>query len=172
MRIIVEGPDGAGKTTLVEELLAQVPDLHRAPRFCTSTGGPMNNLRRAVERDLDLDYYISSHRLYDRHPLISEPIYGLALRGRVDPTFVAKWVRYSISRMAPGSLVILCLPPLEVVKANLQAEDQLAGVVQNIEHIYRGYQQVALMWPGHLVIYDYTAGCTPHEMVQLIREGS
>ena len=39
--IIIEGPDGAGKSALISGLMVKYPRLKLAPRPCTSLGGPL-----------------------------------------------------------------------------------------------------------------------------------
>ena len=153
MSIIIEGPDGAGKTTLLSELHHQFPQMEQHPRFCTSQGGPIKNLSEAVFKDT---HGKPTHFIYDRHPILSEYVYRLAVDGYIPEAFLSDAMGRVRNRIAYNSLVIFCLPPLSVVKANISDEIDMPGVVDNIEMIYGLYQMHRLMWPGRHVIFDYT----------------
>ncbi|WNN95774.1 thymidylate kinase [Gordonia phage Fribs8] len=158
MSIIVEGPDGAGKSTLIRHLLEEHPALELAPRFCTSTGGPIDpaSLMDAVAKDPRL---FQATRVYDRHPMFSEYIYSPALDRALAPGFLTSQARLFHRVIQTNCLVIFCLPPLGVVEENLHAEGaeyQMPGVMDNIRQIHLGYQIRANQYQGKMVTYDYT----------------
>ena len=164
MSIIVEGPDGAGKTTLLQELHGHFPLMEQHPRFCTSTGGPIEKLAEAVFKDARVR---PTHFLYDRHPVISDYVYNAAIPGRnFSPAFLTDSMGRVRTRVARHSLVIWCLPPLREVIKNVTEEEgdkQMPGVVDNIERIYDLYRMHRIMWPGRSVIFDYTNSATSWE---------
>jgi hypothetical protein len=154
--IIVEGPDGAGKTTLVSDLHGHFPNMELHPRFCTSKDGPIAELSEAVYRDVKTK---PTHFIYDRHPTVSEYVYNTAIPERIiRPSFLSDSMGRVRSRVARHSLLIWCLPPFPEVKRNTErdAEDQMPGVVENIDRIYTQYLMHRIMWPGRSVVYDYT----------------
>lgn len=156
MSIIIEGPDGAGKTTLVQELHGHFPGMEQHPRFCTSTGGPVPDLAEAVYKDVKSR---ATNFIYDRHPVVSEYIYNTAIPGRtIRPAFLTDSMGRVRNRVAHHSLMIWCLPPVKEVRRNCErdAEGQMPGVLENIEEIYRQYQMHRLFWPGRHAIFDYT----------------
>ena len=154
MSIILEGPDGAGKTTLASDLQGHFPEMEMHPRFCTSRGGPIENLAEAVYRDTR---GTPSHYIYDRHPVISDYVYNAAIPGRFfSPEFLSAPMGRIRERIAQTSLVIWCLPPLENVVHNIHEEEQMSGVHGNIRKIYELYQMHRLMWPGPSALFDYT----------------
>lgn len=182
--IIVEGPDGAGKTTLIQTLLRHTT-LKLQDRAVTSEQGPVMDLREWTEKHL----YMHSHtpdplltrvsRLYDRFTLISEPIYGPITRGNLDPSFQdAEWLRLAWAYLQHHQpFFIFCLPPLEEVKRNLRHLPQMNGVERYIGVIYWQYfAQAAQLYSsrlGHTVIYDYTASSDLGWLIDLVktREG-
>lgn len=155
--IIVEGPDGSGKDTLIDRLLHDFRiDLIRGPRAVkSSTSGPVDNLGDWMITDFDSWRYRETCNIYNRYPLISEPIYGPRLRGHFQPGFLdtKNLLTPLVSKLA---LVIFCLPPLELVTQNVSKERDMPGVAQNIKSIYRDYEATQKGWPGWNVIYDYT----------------
>lgn len=155
MTILIEGPDGAGKTTLLSDLAGHFPQMEQHPRFCTSTGGPLDNLAELVFRDVQPR---ATHYLYDRHPCISEYVYRTSLGQSIPSAFLGPAMGRLRNRLAHHSLMIWCLPPLEVVKKNVAQEvgGQMFGMAQNIDKIYEQYQMHRLMWPGRAVTFDYT----------------
>jgi thymidylate kinase len=156
--IILEGPDGSGKTTLLDNLKRRynVP-VH--PRFSTSVGGPLDNLSARVSRDMHI-WDNNQCELFDRHPFISEFIYGPIIRGHVKDELDSLNMMALRAKFMREALIILCLPPVDVVKANVlyHPGDHMAGVEQNIIEIYEKYQQIQWRWPNsiNLVWYDYT----------------
>lgn len=69
MNIIVEGPDGSGKSTLVRHIAQHVP------LTVQSGEGPPRSQDEIIERAWR--YLKMDNTLFDRHPCISEPIYGM-----------------------------------------------------------------------------------------------
>lgn len=170
--IIIEGPDGAGKTSLARKLHYQL-DIPYAPKASDSLEGPVKNICEWVDNDL-LSWGSQPVKIYDRYPLISEPIYGPALRGGVPEQMTTTWMRNRTNTFRSMSLVIWCLPPFVNVDENVsQSEDnQMEGVAKNIDTIWSLYATASNMWSGPGMIYDYTAGNTkPRDthMINLVR---
>lgn len=169
MRIVVEGPDGAGKTTFIKGLLERHPEtFEKAPRFATSEDGPKEGLQERVQKDLEMQMDEGGRVIvYDRHPLVSELIYGPALnrplaRGFNDPHWLADTL---ITWRAVSFRMVYCLPPRKKVMANVYDShaiptEHMQGVRRNIGTIYDLYvARMALdMASGGVgVIYrDYT----------------
>jgi GTPase SAR1 family protein len=155
--IVAEGPDGSGKTTLLEQLNhdTQLPIAPKLVASDTSVVEGEGSLVHAVEINMvqGLDA-----RLYDRHPLISEMIYGPSLRNGFRPGFEDyRWLRRQQQRLRRHHpLVIFCLPPLDDVVENVKREDnQPMMVVGRIEQVYWEYFALAASWPDP-IIWDYT----------------
>lgn len=157
--IVVEGPDGSGKTTLMGELKRRF-ELGSYPRFSTSLGGPIPELAKRVETATSTLFNAPLPFILDRHPLVSEMVYGPILRGRpVDPHFVdLEWVSCYSQGLMKRCIIVFCIPPLPRVRANVQANiwDQMPGVAEHIDAIYTSYLSIAARWGGPHFIYDYT----------------
>lgn len=155
--IILEGPDGGGKSTLLEQLREQYPHIPLHERACTSQGGPLPTpeLYEWAARDL-ASWYDAKVHFYDRHPFVSEYIYGPIVRGGfVDRRFHGTTLR---RRLAHHALVIVCLPPLETVRASVSDDKDMPGVTTHIDALWHAYASLRATWPASagLVMYDWT----------------
>lgn len=157
--IVLEGPDGSGKTTLKDMLLERLDGVEEHERASTSKGGPVKHPFAWAEADV-LSWDSQPFSLYDRHPFISEPIYGTVLRGGYDHQFNSEYGRDLGHEMCTRGLIVLCLPPLKEIRANVahNDEDQMSGVVQNIDEIALQYQIVQRHFSSRRNVfwYDYT----------------
>jgi len=164
--VIVEGPDGSGKDTLIGWLeLYKSIESGRAPHFvlheraCTSLGGPVDFLDNWVNQDVRT-MPNSLPSIYNRHPLVSELIYAPVRK--VKPGLTGNfrkphWVQMQRNIAAQNAVLVLCLPPLERVLVNVtrDGEQHMPGVVENTTHIYQGYLNTARTWPGTVMRYNY-----------------
>lgn len=165
MTVIVEGPDGGGKTSLIG-MMAEVLDFEVMPKAAHSDHGPdVMTLRDWV--DADLSGPVHNGKFYDRYPLISEPIYGPLIRGRMAEGFSdTSWMasRLNILR-ARDPFIIFCMPPKQAVLDNIALghgndTPHLRGVHQQGEAIYEAYtHRLALEMSlpfSHLWVWNYT----------------
>jgi len=158
--IILEGVDGGGKTTLAQKL-SKALDLPMHPRASDSLTGPVKDLYGWTVADMTT-WDEQPLSIYDRHPLISENIYGPYVRNDVRPGFEMgnPEIAYMRKFLRQNALVIICLPPFQVVQENVSAdpEGQMPGVVDNLRHIFDCYEMMPLLWPSdsHIARYDYT----------------
>lgn len=135
--IVVEGPDGAGKTSLIK-LLNQVYDIPIAPRVVSKDTEAMVDLQKWVDDDLDKGF---QRVIYDRYRLISEPIYGPILRNKSEAGFdKLSWLAPRLKRFYDlKPTIIYCLPPLETVLSNIDGDTDNIAVALRIRSIYSAY---------------------------------
>lgn len=155
MLIVVEGPDGSGKTTLIENLR------HTSKRYfgIARMQGPPNSLDDLL-RALNWLGHSSKSSLpiiCDRHPLISERIYGPLLRGT---DYVEKGIPGNgrILR-ALVDRVIYCRPPNKVILEGVRKEKQLEGVVNHTVKLIDLYDREMAelrMFSIPVLSYDWT----------------
>lgn len=174
--IIVEGPDGAGKSTLIKRM-ADALDLPIAPRVVSKTAEALVDLKVWVEENLNQGF---QPMIYDRHRLISEPIYGPILRKEQERGFSDfNWLQRQLDGLYyhVQPFIIYCLPPLTTVKANLRDDFDNVVVAGHIDQIYSAYiARAALDYTLaqlNIVAYDYTAdgnGSVAQTIIDQIQE--
>lgn len=156
--IIVEGCDGTGKTNLVNRILTRYPQMTMHERASSSKGGPVAALDEWTERDVRT-MGSQPMSVYDRHPVISEPIYGAICRGGVPGQFnYSDWLRCMTQAMSEFTIVIWCMPPWPNVRDNIfnTRDNQMPGVTLHARRIYDTYDRVSRAWPGSCLRHDYT----------------
>lgn len=134
--IMVEGPDGAGKTTLVNQLVEKY-DFLPVKRDMTSGVSAyqwMIDELQTWEKGKII-------RIYDRFPLIGEKIHGPILRGKMEPAFNEREsMKLLLMRVTLDSLIIYCRPPLGNILANSLEESE--EIVGNIRQIVKAYDRL------------------------------
>ena len=156
--LIVEGPDGAGKTTLIAAIADYFgPAIELQGKVVDSDTNPMTDLKAWTEENLLKGF----HRgLYDRHRLISEPIYGSLMRPREPaPGFGSPrwlWRMQELFRMI-DPIIIWCLPPYEIVEQNILNDPENNAVKHFIPQMYNLYTHASANCASSVkYMYDYT----------------
>lgn len=154
MALIIEGPDGSGKSTLDRQLREEFPQLEPMRFVSSSREGPVDNLFQKVYEDTVL-HHDSDPVIYDRHPLISEYIYGPVCREYISDDFTSTAASNLRSIMAKRSLVIMCQAPLEHLISSVSDSRDMPGVTQRIRTIEALYRVSGLTWPGPVITYNF-----------------
>lgn len=159
---ILEGPDGAGKTTLAKSYKA-LEYVHFGP----PPKGRLGAWWQYLELLVDLwDHPRPEGVIVDRF-IHGELIYGPILRGETDLT----WSHIRMLErvlMGMNARLIICLPPWDIVKYNWQQrpEQELVKTEAQLWEIYQFYMQLLGsrqgMLPRH--VYDYMTGDLPPAM--------
>lgn len=156
--VIIEGPDGAGKTTLVQ---------HLVDRFGLEIGERGTTDRNLLYTVTRMDTYTAlsravhgaeAPRIWDRL-FYSELIYPEVSANGRDCQFNESEVSF-VQRVinAIRCPVVVCLPPIDVVRANVKHTKQMDGVTDKIDEIWARYHE---FWdfgyfPDPVLLYDYT----------------
>lgn len=169
MSIIVEGMDGSGKSSLVSRLSTDlgIPIHERASASLT---GPVANVYDWAIRDND-SWHTQPFSIYDRHPLISELIYGPVVRQHVDPRFYSAECRAMMQRFWARHLVILCNPPIETLGRTFanSIDHQWELVTPHFMKLARLYQVLSVQYPGSMVEWDYTQPAMYETLLKVCR---
>lgn len=165
--VVIEGPDGAGKTTLMK---------HLAERFVLDVGkrGVANRdelykvTRQDTYRALGMAVTGGAPQIWDRL-FVSEFVYA-DIVGR--PCEFSSTERDFVVRVmnALRFPMIVCLPPYEVVRENAGAAHQMKGVKEGLGNIYLEYREGALPWPDNVVHYDYTGRTDGYATLEEVEE--
>jgi hypothetical protein len=156
--VIVEGMDGSGKDTLIEELLSLMPELTLHARASTSLGGPLPNIEAWVVADTLAMEDSLPPSIYHRHPIISEPIYAPVRQ--VNPGLRGVWrnrvwINTYRSVISLHAVLVVCSPPFQVIQRNLLRDPHahMPGVIHHMAYLDQEYR--TLMWPGVVIRYNY-----------------
>lgn len=143
--IVIEGPDGSGKTTLAKRLYKDLNERGRNvlmdERSRDVPKDAFQNAMDALANMMRWHHDPEQYRpiIYDRL-MASELIYGQALRGKWVNGMNPRSVSAMFSMMAFHAIpMILCQPPFSAVENNVKQSDQLDGVVNHIKQIYDMY---------------------------------
>ncbi len=165
MIIIVEGMDGTGKTTLVQQLAHR---LDVKPRKFVGSLGPSDDYRltlvnRTINEIAELSVASAEgrpiKRLYDRFPLISEAVYGPVLRGH--NCFGGLYKPLKGGLLALKTVIVYCRPHKDVVQANVQQGIQMNGVLEHFNDLLEAYDKLfeeltESPVDSYITTFDYT----------------
>jgi hypothetical protein len=153
--IVVEGPDGAGKSTLVGEICERW-SLTEGQRSTADRAEIYKTTREDTWRAIHAELMCHERPLvWDRLGPVSDPIYSaLNLPHARECSFTYSELEMCSEILDRVSLVIVCLPPLGVVMENVlgSTKRQLPSTPQLVERVYEAYLPLGdLYWT-----YDYT----------------
>jgi thymidylate kinase len=131
-RIIVEGMDGSGKTTLICDLKLRFPELQVVTR---PPGVPFNywwpqELDRTPSEPVPL---------HDRF-FYSELVYGPVLRGRIEPRM--ELINNMIWFLRSTALLIYARPHSAVLRTAAERNLQMDGVMENFMPLLEAYDRL------------------------------
>lgn len=170
-RIVVEGMDGSGKTTLVNQLYEYLGPsrVEVVPGYNRITG-PKSPMRVWWMEQLSINPF-NKTVLHDRF-FYPELVYGPVLRGRIDAE--PSTIDYVRSFLREHALLIYCRPPVEVIRNGSNAEPQMKGVHEKFPHLLYEYDLVMSEEVPHMrerfVKYDWTQDDSLLKLVGYIRE--
>ena len=167
--ILLEGPDGAGKTCLFERMVG-LWDFKSAGH----DGGPPESAHEAVGRLVDFESQDPAVR--DRCPAISDIVYSKALNR--DPKLTEKEYKFWLKNFKP--LVIYCRPPREVLNhAPIREKPHKTAkhayqVAKERDRIIRNYDSLMVEWSEDGTIggieYDWTVDEDGSKLLSLLKE--
>ena len=164
MFLLLEGPEGAGKSTLAASLAKLLPGVitaHHGP-YIGATGreisqAMMSSLRPAFE---------GANLIIDRCWL-SEPIYAHVFRKQPPRISAAQRRMLERAALAAGGVVVFCRPSLEACnKAFLSGREEMLETLEQLGQVYHGYRHMVTSLP--VVEYDYEK-TTPEELLEQLQ---
>jgi hypothetical protein len=166
MCVIIEGPDGSGKSTLIEKLaeLSGYPTRHK--------GGPPKSNEEAMQRMEDL-YNEDYGKICDRCVVISEPIYGHILRRHSHVT--PRNFKEGIERLRQQNWAfVFCIAEHDpdTGHKDWKPSDHMSAIEANLPAIrlmYRNTLNEMLLMGATVYIYDWQQGGTPEEVYMFLK---
>jgi GTPase SAR1 family protein len=172
--IILEGPDGGGKTTLAHRLVEELNLEYRRPpeNLLSSITGPAEGLVDWWREQLRAPLKQRMQGVYDRCFWISEPIYS-SMSGREPMCSTDHLWRGIMDLWAEGPMMVFCMTDVEGMIENVYAggRPRLANLVQDeytklkaINFLYWACYGTWLQSLNHVTHWDYNA----HDFSRLI----
>jgi hypothetical protein len=158
--VIIEGPDGTGKTSLAERIADRYNLEYRRPSVLSSTLGPADaSIETWWRQQLRND---DGAGVYDRCFWISEPIFQLAIPHRPLLVEGAKFAIGLQDLLLARPLIIFCLPEWEKTRPIVMSgREKLEGVDErelekvhwaywnSYAHFYNNEPNLTLLWDFH-----------------------
>lgn len=164
--IIVEGCDNTGKTTLINKLVEEFPELIPV-KSCgpVSLGKQLTWFSRAIQNE-------DPRMIYDRFSPIAEQVYGPIFRqGSVFGTY---WYELFQLMLRREPLIIHCRTSMAAIN-KWGDRDQMAGVKDHARDVVQRYDFVLgvlremYLTSGRMHTYDYTADGSYDEISHAVR---
>lgn len=150
--IVFEGPDGSGKSTLIEFIHKSIPwNIYRSPGPDRSQVDYMIRVRGCLDKRLTI---------FDRHPAVSEGIYGLVRGG----TYLTPAIEDEFYQQ--GALIIYCHavgPTRHSTKTHDSPEH--IDMIRRREPVIRALYKAWAMHRAHII---YRIGDDKHDVLRLI----
>jgi len=162
MLVVIEGPDGSGKSTLVRKLR----DFDLARQFwCLSSARRYHSLTEVADfiNWIQARPLSAARLVFDRFPIISEWVYGPIIRKSYFdrhlslqcPPVVADIEKIAevIRRLDPEPLIVQCCPLFHVLQERVHGEPQMDGVIEHLREIYDRYELLMEHLGRHILVY-------------------
>jgi hypothetical protein len=163
--IILEGPDGGGKTTLAKAICEELGLDYRRPseQLLSSESGPSSELPQWWVEQWRGSRGYKARGVYDRCFWISEPIYQMAQIKRDLLVPELNLWRGIHDLWGEGPLIVFCMPSMDVQYSNVIQDGRasLKGLeYKHLEKVNFMYWAFYAMWQNmafeDVIHYDYT----------------
>jgi thymidylate kinase len=152
MIVIIEGPDGAGKTTFAKGIVGAAYHHEGQP-----PAGAYSLLGYYYGKVAAAHAETQGPIVFDRLAL-GELVYGPILRGGARLTY-SDYAAFIKETRKLGAVHVLCLPPKDCARTNWKRRAAVGGELFEQEDLFnRTYDAFAKFAPLADVVYDYTVG--------------
>lgn len=155
--IIVEGPDGSGKTILIKDVVKRlqlwVGTLSvKEPVKIVHSPGPLEE--GLFEWAANALLLVKEPVVFDRFPYFSDIVYGPTLRKRTLMTATGyQQLKTRLQELHP--LVVYCRPPMSTITEASKVWKQMNGVSENLKKIVNNYDHQLLYWMSDFRVFHY-----------------
>lgn len=154
-RVVVEGMDGSGKTSLVNKILSGLGS--DTSYLVRNDRGPDRDLRTFWLDSLG-DNPVGRVAVHDRF-FYPEVIYGPILRNKI--SVEGGTIEYVSKYLRNFAYLIYCRPPTSIIAAGVQVEEQWPGVRENFIRLLDQYDDTMMMesqwYQDRFLRFDWTA---------------
>lgn len=166
--LVLEGPDGGGKTYLAQQLVKALDLEYRKPsqEVLSSTQGPVNP-RALIEwwmievQLCEEDPAYERRGVYDRTTYISDPIYRLVYGEHSAAT--VRQMRRGIDFLADNAMIVWCIPPWDVTLESLRNQQR-----DNLEWLDE--TKAGVVWWAYSVLMATWQAFSPERNLHYHRE--
>ncbi len=175
MIIILEGPDGGGKTTLAETLRQRLQSdrMTHSIKHGPYKGVSPEDLCKIYFRSMSPALTYDDHVIMDR-AWLSEPIYGEVYRGGQNRVDVQRKRMLERVAHARGAVVIRCQPDYDTCMGTFKkriAEEYLDNVTQ-LREVYDGYEAMFMHTSLPVIHYDYEHDTLDDILIRLMNKST
>lgn len=154
-RIVVEGMDGSGKTTLVEQLQDYLGDRGYIISGYNRIEGDKPPIQQWWMEQLAFNP-VGQVVVHDRF-YYPELVYGPVLRNKIAVDLSTKL--YVENFLRNNALLIYCRPPTGVLSQSIHEEDQMEGVIERFTDLLVAYDRLMIkeapLYNGRFIKYDW-----------------
>lgn len=152
--LIVEGPDGSGKSTLVKtlQIMFDIPTVvqwNKPPKTADELAANLKRSKNLVKTPV----------IQDRIPWITEPIYDTIKNGTKN---ISTWFYYLTGTALFHSHIVYCRPPNEVIEEHCGEPSSSCDSLEYLKWVSDNYAGLVILYDAFMeqirpaITYDWT----------------